>query len=310
MKAALVVKQSALACILVVALGPAAAMADGISLVVQDDYFVGTDRGYTDGTELMWSWSPADTNSAVIKSALGLRNRMYSPDYITAHELQPSERPYCATLSMFYQLWRREDDELVKYEIEAGVLGPHAYGEELQSGAHHVIKYTIPAGWDDQLHPDEPILNLYMERWHPLGLEGDPHGWQVSLDGVYGGAFGTTFDNALAGLCGKAGWNIPPDAAGGTVLQNRDDGWFAFVFAEPRVLVVALNATLGDSIFYHDRANERRLCPVVGQTEVGLTIGKGGFALSYSVIGETREFEHQNKKEDYGNIRVDYTWTF
>ncbi len=285
------------------------ALADGISLVVQDDYFTGTDRGYTDGTELMWSWSPADTNSAVIKSALGVRNRMYTPDSIEAHTLLPTERPYCATLSAFYQVWRREDVELVKYEIEAGVLGPQAYGDQLQSWAHRIIKYEIPQGWDQQLHPDEPILNLYMERWHPLGADGNPDGWETRLDALYGGALGTTFINALGGVCAKAGWNIPADAAGGTVLANKGEGWFGFLFVEPRCRLVAHNATLGES-FFHDRANERQLSPVVGDAEAGLTVGKGGFALTYSVVGSTREFQHQNLKQSYGNIRLDYGWAF
>jgi len=285
------------------------ALADGISLIVQDDYFTGTDRGYTDGTELMWNWTPADTNSAIIKSALGARNRMYTPDSIDAHTLLPSERPYCATLSAFYQIWRREQDELVRYEVEAGVLGPDAYGDQLQSWAHRAINYKIPQGWDDQLQPDEPILNFYMERWHPLDVCGDPNGWESRLDALYGGAFGTTFINAEGGVCAKAGWNIPADVAGGTVLVNKNEDWFVFLFIEPRCRVVALNATLGPSIF-HDRQNERELWPVVGETEVGLTVGKGGFALTYSAIGSTREFAHQNKKQDYGNIRIDYTWSF
>ena len=119
---------------------PFVGLADGISLVVQDDFFIGTDRGYTDGTELMWSWSPADSNA--IRSSLGVRNRMYTPDSLEAHALLPAERPYCATLSAFFQTWRHEDDELVKYEIEAGILGPQAYGDQLQSWFHRLIRYT------------------------------------------------------------------------------------------------------------------------------------------------------------------------
>lgn len=290
-------------------LASALAYADGLSLVVQNDYFTGTDHGYSDGTELVWSWAPSDTNSVVARNALGVRNRMYTPDSIEAHKLLPTERPYCATLSAFFQVWRREQDELVKYEVEAGVLGPHAYGEQLQSWAHRVIKYTIPQGWEDQLHPDEPILNLYMQRWHPLGLVGDASGWQARADGVYGGALGTTFIHAEGGVCGKAGWNIPPDAAGGTVLANRNGAWFVFVFVEPRGRFVLHNATLGGSMF-HDRANERELIPVVGEAEFGLTAGRGGFSFTYSIVGSTAEFQHQNLKQDYGNIRVDYTWTF
>jgi lipid A 3-O-deacylase len=290
-------------------LSSAAAFADGISLIVQDDYFTGTDRGYTDGTELMWSWSPADTNSPIVKSALGVRNRMYTPDSIEAHTLLPTERPYCATLSTFYQQWRREDDELVKYEIEAGVLGPDAMGDQLQTSVHHLIKDTIPQGWDGQLRPDEPILNLYMERWHPFGLIGEPEAWQARLDGVYGGAFGTTFINAEGGVCAKAGWNIPADAAGGTVLANKNGGWFAFLFVEPRCWLVAHNATLGSSFFY-DRDNERDLAPVVGDAEGGITVGIGGLSLSYSDVTSTREFTHQNHKQSYGNVRIDYTWSF
>ena len=88
-------KLSPIVCMAAILL-PVLTMADGISLVVQDDYFTGTDRGYTDGTELMWALSPADTNSALIKSAFGVRNRMYTPDSIEAHALLPTERPYCA----------------------------------------------------------------------------------------------------------------------------------------------------------------------------------------------------------------------
>lgn len=293
----------------VAVLWAAAGWADSLSLVVQDDYFTGTDRGYTDGTELMWSWTPSDTNTALIRSTVGARNRMYTPDSIDAHALLPSERPYCATLSAFYQIWRQEDVEKVKYEIEAGVLGPDAYGDQLQSWCHRAIGYKVPQGWDDQLRPDEPILNLYMERWHPLDNLGDPHGWQARLDGVYGGALGTTFINGEAGLNGKFGWNIPANTAGRTVLSNPTAGWYAFAFVEPRGRLVLFNATLGNSMF-NDRANERQLIPLVGELEGGLTAGWHGLAFTYSAVESSREYRHQNKKQSYGNIRVDYTWTF
>lgn len=92
-------------------------------------------------------------------------------------------------------------------------------------------------------------------------------------------------------------------------MANKNGDWFAFLFAEPRCRVVAHNATLGESFFY-DRANERQLLPVVGEAEAGLTFGRGGFSLTYSAVISTREYEHQNHKQSYGNIRFDYTWAF
>jgi len=291
------------------ALGAAVGLADGVSLVVQDDYFTGTDRGYTDGTELMWTWTPADTNGALIQSTIGARNRMYTPDSIDAHKLLPSERPYCATLSAFYQVWRQEDVEKVRYEIEAGVLGPDAYGDQLQSWCHRMIGYKVPQGWNDQLGPDEPILNAYMERWHPLDSAGTPHGWQAQLDGLYGGALGTTFINGVGGLNGRAGWNMPESMAGRTVLSRSTTGWYAFAFVEPRGRLVLLNATLGNSMF-GDRDNERRLLPLVGEVEGGVVVGWRGVSLTYSAVESSREYRHQNHKQSYGNIRIDYTWNF
>ncbi len=290
-------------------LGVGPVVADGLSLRVQNDFFTGTDHGYSDGTELLWSWHPAETNTAVIRSALGVRNRMYTPDSISEHPLQLGERPYCATLSTFYQCWRREGDERVEYEVEAGVLGPHAYGEQLQHGAHRAIHDTLPQGWSAQLGPDEPILNLSMERWHPLAEQGAAHGWQTRLHGVWGGAGGTTFVHGEAGGCLQAGWNMPADTAGGMVLENPSGEWFVFAFAAPMGRLVLHNATLGASLF-HDRENERALCPVVGELEFGVTAGWGGFTCTYSIVGCTREFVHQQQSQDYGNIQVDYTWKF
>lgn len=284
-------------------------LADGISLVVQNDYFTGTDRGYTDGTEVMWTWAPSHTNTALILSAVGVRNRMYSPDSTKAHPLQPTERPYCATLSAVFRVWRQGENERIKYEVEAGVLGPHAYGKELQTWAHRQIQYRLPQGWDDQLQPDEPILNLYMERWHPLEAYGDPDRLQARLDGLYGGALGTTFINGVGGFNGKAGWNIPGGSAGSRAISNAGSGWFAFAFVEPRGRLVLLNATLGKSLF-HDRGNDRVLVPLVGELEGGVVMGWRGLSLTYSAVGSTQEYQHQNQKQRFGNVRVDYGWTF
>lgn len=289
--------------------GAVAGWADGVSLIVQNDYFTGTDHGYTDGTELTWTWAPAGTNSALIESTAGLRNRMFSPDSIEDHILRPTERPYCATLSAFYRNWRQEGLETVKYEIEAGVLGPHAYGEEIQTWAHRAIHYTIPDGWGHQLGPDEPILNLYMERFHPFAAIDITPRWQVCLEGLYGGALGTTFINGQFGLCGKAGWNVPERTAGRTVLSPTPTGWHAFAFVEPRGRLVLINATLGNSLF-HDRDAERRLIPLVGEIEGGITVGRNGLSCTYSAVGSSREYRHQNQKQSYGNICVNYTWTF
>ncbi len=123
------------------------------SLEETNDYFTffNKDKEYTQGLRL--SHSNEDREIAVAQD-------IYTPVHKKVAEPLPDERPYAGYA---YASYRKFDpvtsESRLIYGLEAGLVGPHAYGEPVQCGFHKIVNQKCPAGWGNQLH-DEPVLTL------------------------------------------------------------------------------------------------------------------------------------------------------
>ena len=294
-------------------------MADGLSVSIENDIFLGSDNNYSHATEIKWNMSHG-TNEVFLTS-IGLRQFFYTPDNIAlGNTIQPYERDYCGVAEGFYQMWRKEtvlgDPEYVMYELDFGVLGPMALGAQTQSYAHRIIPGNIqPQGWDNQM-PNEPILNGYMERHHNFIVTGDRKSWSVVTDGVYGGSLGTTWINTFGGAEARLGYNIPDFVADNTFTMKAVNGnmeenhnFYSYVKFEAKEYAQARNSTLGDSLF-QDHPYGRTLTPAFAETTVGLVIGYDKLSFCYLLTKRSDEYYGQAKPMDYGTLIINFGTTF
>jgi lipid A 3-O-deacylase len=203
----------------------------------------------------------------------------------------------------------KTDKELIRTRIEIGVLGPSALAEEIQKGFHAIIKSTDPLGWSNQM-PDEPVLNLYQERDHPL-TSYRLNSWGVFLDAIYGGTLGTTFINGLGGVRAKLGWNVPQDFLGGIDPKIGFTDFYIYLIAETDGMLVLHNATISDSFFRNRKPeHEQDLEPAVGSHKYGAIMGYKRFSISYLIEERSNEFKGQEKTMDFGMIKLEYNQPF
>ena len=189
---------------------------------------------------------------------------------------------------------RRQDDRLDTVEIDIGMIGPAALGEEVQTQWHKLVGVPQPQGWDNQL-PNEPaflVSYVHKRRYGNATFDVVPH---------IGATVGTVMTLARAGGTLRIGHNMSgfgPDTIepGGSILQNTrreyeqgaraDSEWYGFVGAD--VPYVAHNVFLDGSLFRdspgvdsHDTVRDLRL---------GFSLRHKELRISYTRIWRSEEF--------------------
>ena len=222
----------------------------GVVLIVENDVVFKKDSSYTDGEGLSLQGS-GSTNAW----GCGIDLRMYTPRNISCPTNQPGDRPWAGITTAFYDWYYvGETGERVKLDLEAGVLGPSSGQEQIQTFVHKCIGSAKPMGWGNQV-PNEPVLDVTMERRMTLWTLGERDKWSVNWESLYGGTAGTTFDNLKAGGELRLGWNVPPSWPIGITPKLSYSSWSdirVYGFAGADGLLVLHNATLGHSFFRRD----------------------------------------------------------
>lgn len=120
----------------------------------ENDYFTlfNKDHDYTQGLEL----SHENEDRRIL-----VGQKIFTPVHKKLSPAPDNERPYAGYLYSSYRVFNNNAqlDEKPFTEIEFGLIGPNAFGEEVQCGFHKVVGQACPAGWPEQLHT-EPGITL------------------------------------------------------------------------------------------------------------------------------------------------------
>ncbi len=101
----------------------------------------------------------------VDSSTLTVGQKLYTPEDLTAPELQVGDNPYAGWLYTSLARHSQVEDVYMETSLSLGVVGPSAQGEAVQKWFHKLCDCDEPMGWDNQLH-DEPALMLtHTRRW-------------------------------------------------------------------------------------------------------------------------------------------------
>jgi lipid A 3-O-deacylase len=307
---------------------------------LENDVFTGTDREYTNGMKLTWisqdltdycnnphvpEWGRSVIDCLPFVNEPGFtRNisisvgqNMYAPEDLERTDLVPDQRPYAGIAYLAVGFHSKNSRRMDTLEIDLGILGPHSYAEQVQKTWHNWIDTTEPMGWDHQLK-DEPILNVFYERkWKVLqsqGLEGFAYDFIPHL----GCSLGNAFTGANFGGQFRFGWNLPNDF--GTFLirpgsdtnapvDGNDPRFFpAFerfgihLFAGVYARAVLRNILLDGNTFRDSHSVDKKGFVVHMMTGVGILIHR--YKLSCAYVRQTREYDTQKEKQEYGAITV------
>ncbi|MGB1261129.1 MAG: lipid A deacylase LpxR family protein [Akkermansiaceae bacterium] len=214
-----------------------------LTFFLDNDLFVGTDEGYTNGARLSWIsnsrpaldipfiqgllenisgendtlslpqkiWGLRNPNNVRYSYGFSLSQLMFTPTTQTALTPPAGEHPYVGWTSVGISLHVRDEHALNSVELSIGTVGPHAFAQDTQDFIHGIRNIDKFQGWDSQM-PNEPTINIFFNqrrRWTELAQAELPLG--LNMDGFYetGYALGNFLTAAHVGFMVRVGWNLP-----------------------------------------------------------------------------------------------------
>ncbi|UFN48563.1 lipid A deacylase LpxR family protein [Roseomonas sp. OT10] len=299
--------------------------ADTVSLTVENDLFGGgSDRHYTNG--LLATWRPSGALPQPVDWAnrnmgwllgegaprwgLSLGQNIYTPQHTAYYVPDPNDRPYAGHLYGAFTLSRGTVAQQTLFEVQAGVVGPSALGEQVQNNWHRFLGIEVSRGWDHQLK-DEFVLDVLAERrWR---LPQQPlYGIPTEIIPEVAVSLGNASTYASAGAVLRIGtaletdWGptrIRPALAGSGFFQPRQDfGWYAYVGLEGRA--VARDIFLDGNTWRDGPSVDKR--PLVGDLQLGIAGVWRGMRLAYTQVIRSEEFYGQRGIQSFGSINLSF----
>lgn len=304
-----------------------------LSLAVENDSLSsGADRNYTSGVKLAyvspsegvpdWLQGTGGFTRALSGSApdfwgVAIGQSIFTPEDIDAAPAPPDQHPYAGWLYMQLMVAAEEDRSdgrtpryLDTYELEIGIVGPSALGEESQRGIHEFLGAPDPQGWDSQLNDEVAFAVSFDRRWRALRLFGDYFGGlEADLTPSAGATLGTLRTEARVGLAARVGQRIDSDYGPPRVrpslasVEHFAGGPLSWsVFAGVQGRAVARNLFLDGNTFEDSASVERR--PFVADFQTGFALSAGSWRLAYTYVWRTEEFETQPTRQDFGALAL------
>src|SRR5690606_32913103 len=252
---------------------------------------------------------------------ISLGQSIYTPETLEATELLEDERPYAGYLYLGFAYHGRTENRLDSVEVNLGIVGPSALGEQAQDSIHNLRGVDKFQGWDNQLN-DEPTLQLVYENKLRLFKHHLPMGLEQDFISHAGAALGAVAIYANIGGEYRFGWDLPEDFGTSAVRPGGDNsapgkgdirlrsvdkfiyGLHGFISVDGRMV--------GRDIFIDCNTweNSPRLDReyFVADIAVGFSFLVRNWKLSYAQVFRTKEFKGQPRHHEYGSLTLSYTW--
>jgi hypothetical protein len=310
-------------------------------LYLENDYFTGTDSGYSSGLKLSWGSGIQDEYPKdvwphrwlypLIKHipfekkpdcqrniTFSLGQNIFTPEDIETKEIVEDDRPYAGITYVSLGFHNRLMRQMDSVEVSLGLVGPSSYAEECQKAVHHVFDDIEPEGWDNQLN-NEVILGLVYEHKKKLTVTdpGDGLGYDVIFN--TGGGLGNALTYYNIGLMFRTGWNLPNDfgvmpirpiSSFNGAVENTETHLSSKIgiqfFASVEGRAVLRNIFLDGNTFTDSHSVDKK--PVVGDLMTGVNLSYGQGQLSFAYVSRSKEFDTQNKAQKFASINLSYAY--
>lgn len=272
-----------------------------------NDYFASRDADYTQGysfelvSQAMQKnpinrlfWKPAASKR---QSGIAIEHIGFSPNNIKSAAIQYGDRPFAAAIMLksFAVAVDTIHHSRFVSSLNLGLIGPGAFGKEMQVGIHEATDNPIPQGWQNQIRNDV-VVN------YEISYEKQLLGWRyLRLQSNSALRFGTLFTNASVGVNGVIGLINAPYA-------SQKKRFSLYAYSQPIVTVVGYDATLQGGLFnrkspytINDSAIER----FTAQHNYGFVLQTKTLYFEYVRAAITREF-NSGRSAKWGGIRIGF----
>ncbi len=310
-----------------------------IKLHLENDLLAGTDRHYTHGTRIDYTFERLHVPSKLLwlqdNPLYPLRGRdftlgffvgqlMYTPEDISLEDPPSDDRPYAGWLYVGYQAQRNftESDSDIgafsygradRFALSLGVIGKASGAEHVQKRVHKWTDSQRPEGWDNQIAQKAAIDVMYQHDWR-VGHHFD-NGWGAEVLPFAGGNLGNVFILGRLGAMFRAGYNIPDDFGVSpirpTVFARAEEapvqkfGAYVFVTTEGRLVLHNQLLTGSTPVEGQDIEREDWVSDLIWGVSTRLY---ERLAVDYMMIKRSKEFTTQRQSQHFAAVSVSYSF--
>lgn len=275
-----------------------------------NDYFASRDQDYTQGYSFEMVSPNLQKNpinkilfnpkKSENKYGISIEHIGFTPFNIKSPNIQLDDRPFAAAIML--KSFVIATDTLRKSRLissmNIGLIGPGAFGKEMQVAIHEATGNTIPEGWRNQIKND---IVLNYEISHEKQLIQYRNLFALSTNTRL--RLGTLFTNVGAGLTTTFGIVNGPFSSIKTKKRFSMYG-----FAQSMVHIIGYDATLQGGIFNKKSPytiSNSDIERVTAQANYGVIIQTRTLYFEYSRMLITREFE-TSKSSKWGGIKIGF----
>jgi lipid A 3-O-deacylase len=249
--------------------------------------------------------------------ALFVGQSIFTPKNLRLKPPDPTDRPYAGWFYTGASLLQETDHfALENLEIDLGVVGPGAFGKQVQNNFHQLIGVGQARGWSNQIQNEPGAMLSYERLWRfsPIGDGNDG----IDVVPQIGATVGNVLTYAGVGGLLRIGKNLHGDygparirpALSGTDYfdgSQFDGAWGFYFYAGAHGRAVGHNIFLDGNTFRRSPSVPRKT--LVADFQGGFAVfNASGFRLDVSAVRRTREFVGQRANDVIGTAAVSFSW--
>lgn len=270
-----------------------------------------TDYEYTHGTRLWAESGQLAFLPWLLDDPLGCRSSdacrhrfMLSQELYTPRRDWPEpiegQRPHAAWLYIAVETLRATDHKTTRIGALIGIVGPYAYGEDVQRAVHKWLGFRQPQGWEHQL-PLEPTIQFRISQERRLisaakGLAA--YGLILDSGVDLGNALIMGSGQIVAQLClsrRPCASPLPHNASAPSLVLRAAIGTRA----------ILRNVFLDGTMRQSHSVKKRHLVPTATGS---IAVRFHGIEIVYSLLWRAREYLSEPAGFTYGSLSFGYAW--
>jgi lipid A 3-O-deacylase len=275
-----------------------------------NDYFTATDIYYTQGYSFELAsdfFRKNPVNFVFLKSrnsenfyGLSLEHIAYAPTTIKSDSILYGDRPFSAAIALKSFLVSTDTihQSRIASSLGAGIIGPGAFGKEMQTGIHHWIGDEVPHGWQHQIKND---LYLNYEVSHEKQIARFRNLFYVNSNAKL--RLGTVNTNVSGGFTIAFGKVNSPFTS-----LKKNNRFEIFAYFETMLTLVGYDATLQGGLFVRESPYtiaDSNLNRLTLQQNYGIVLQFKRLYFEYSRAEITKEFRTGDYHK-WGGFRIGF----
>ena len=261
-----------------------------------NDYFASKDQDYTQGYNFEFvspNLRQNPINSLLLKQehsntkyGISIEHIGFTPYNIKSASIQYGDRPFASAIML--KSFAIMTDSIPKSRfvssLNIGLIGPGAFGKEMQVAIHEATGNTIPQGWQNQIRNDV-VVNYEVSYEKQLFY----YRKLFSIQSNTSLRLGTLFTNAAVGF--NTNFGIINTPFTGFKAKQR---FAIYGYAQPILTFVGYDATLQGGLLNLKSPytiNNSSIERLTAQLNYGIILQTRTLYFEYSRVVITREFE-------------------